>query len=410
MVAERRPSGSGIAIRSLVVIRHNHFALAVFVSLVSAAAVQAQDRQTPAPDPAAATAQEGTLGRYFKRVPEVDQGGGLHLTKHFAMVFGDIKSGSGIALGPALSVKFADGGYAQIKAEYSLRRFRLLQARYDSPEFLGGHVLVSSRVRWQDAPKLSLFRLGSDSPLQRVDFGERRTEASARVEATAWRVLRFTAGGGIERYATTGGRIDLAEDESLPEIPMVPGLGERPWFGHSFLSVTLDTRSSGYARTGTVVDAGIHDFHDWHDGRYSFRRIEGGAEHLIPFGRSTVDLTARAWLSYTHAGETVPFFLMPTLGGGDDLVAYRLYRFRDRNAAWVKGEYRFALDEFVDVAGFYEAGQVAPSPTTFTLARTAQAGGAGVILHAKTSARLRLDVARGREGYGAALTFSAGGS
>jgi hypothetical protein len=384
--------------------------LAAFLSLGSVAALWAQDGRAPAPDPAAATKQEGTLEQYLKRVPEPDQGGGLHLTKHLAVVFGDIKPGSGIALGPALSVKFADGGYAQIKAEYSLRRFRLLQARYDSPELLGGHALVSSRVRWQDAPKLALFQLGTDSPLQRVEFGERRTEASLQLQATAWRVLHFTAGGGIERYATSGGRIDLAEDESLPAIPVMPGLGERPWFGHSFLSVALDTQPSGYARAGTVIDAGIHDFHDWHDGRYSFRRVEAGAEHLIPFGRSTVDLTARAWLSYTDAGKTVPFFLMPTLGGGDYLQAYRLYRFRDRNAAWVMGEYRFALHEFVDVAGFYEAGQVAPSPATLTLSRAAQSGGAGIIFHAKTSARLRLDIARGREGYGAAITLNAGGS
>ncbi|HTM26223.1 MAG TPA: hypothetical protein VL225_13585 [Vicinamibacterales bacterium] len=391
-------------------IRINHLVLAALLSLGSAAALQAQDGRSPAQDPAAATPQEGTLGRYLKRVPELDQGGGLHLTKYFAVVFGDIKSGSGIALGPALSVKFADGGYAQVKAEYSLRRFRLLQARYDSPEFLGGHALISSRVRWQDAPKLSLFQLGPASPLQRAEFGERRTEASLQLEATAWRVLHVTAGGGIERYATSGGRIDLAEDESLPAIPMMPGLGARPWFGHSFLSVALDTQPSGYARAGTVIDAGIHDFHDAHDGTYSFRRVEAGAEHLIPFGRSTVDLAARTWFSYTEAGKTVPFFLMPTLGGGDYLEAYRLYRFRDRNAAWVKGEYRFALHEFVDVAGFYEAGQVAPSPGTLTLARAAQSAGAGVIFHGKTSARLRFDVARGREGYGAAIGFSAGGS
>ena len=71
---------------------------------------------------------------------EPDQGGGIHFTEHMAVVFGGIKQGSGMAIGPALSHKFGDGSYAQLKAVYSIRHFRLLQARYDSRRF------------WRDRP------------------------------------------------------------------------------------------------------------------------------------------------------------------------------------------------------------------------------------------------------------------
>jgi hypothetical protein len=356
-------------------------------------------------------ASTSAVDRYLRYIPDIDQGGGFHFTKHLAVVFGDIKDGSGVALGPAVSAKFGNGAFAQIKAVYSVRRFDLVQARYDSAAFWAGRTVLSSRMRWQAAPKLALFPLGPDPALQQVNYGERRTEASAQIVTRVTRTLHVAAGFGVERVATTGGRLDLSEDESATSVPPVPGLGVRPWFGHALLSATLDSRPSGYSRTGTVIDATLHDYRAWHDGAYSCERLDAGAEHLVSFGaRSTFDLSARTWLSMTTGARDVPFFLMPTLGGGDYLEAYRLYRFRDRNAVWLKGEYRRAVHDMVDVAGFYEAGQVSRSVQSFTLRDAPQSVGAGVILHARTSARLRIDVAHGREGFGFAILFSADGA
>ena len=83
------------------------------ILLVMGWATRASGQATPPPAPA----QEPTTLK--ERMKEPDQGGGLHFTKHWAVVFGGIKSGSGIALGPAFSHKFADGAYAQVKAVYS---------------------------------------------------------------------------------------------------------------------------------------------------------------------------------------------------------------------------------------------------------------------------------------------------
>jgi hypothetical protein len=396
-----------------VVIRSRQLWLVVCLAVV-AARVSAQGIQ-----PVGGNAQSVPLDddsqhgieRFLKRIPEPDRGGGVHFTKHFAVVFGDIKDGSSVAAGPAVSYQFANGAYAQAKAVYSVRQFRLLQARYDSPQFWSGRASFSTRARWQDAPRLSLFQLGMDSPLLRASVAERKTEWSGQFITRPTRAIRIAAGAGIERFAVSGGRLDLNEDEALTEVPILPGLGVRPWFGHVFVDATFDSRASDFARSGTVVEAALHDVRDWHDGQFSFERVEGGVEQVLRHGRrSTVDLSARTWLSFTGSGRTVPFFLMPTLGGGDYLEAYRLYRFRDRNALWVKGEYRRAVHPNVDVAGFYEAGQVAPSPSALSLKRAAQGVGAGVIVHAKSSARVRLDVARGREGYGMAIMLIAGGS
>jgi len=85
---------------------------------VALACVPVAFAQAPPQTQAAAstTSSEPTkMIDWLKQPP--DQGGGIHLSKHFAVVFGGIKQGSGIALGPAMSTKFANGGFAQVKAE-----------------------------------------------------------------------------------------------------------------------------------------------------------------------------------------------------------------------------------------------------------------------------------------------------
>ena len=53
----------------------------------------------------------------------------------------------------------------------------------------------------------------------------------------------------------------------------------------------------------------------------------------------------RAFLSTsgTSDGQTMPFYLMPTLGGNDSLRGFRDYRFRGPHALLLQGEYRFEV-------------------------------------------------------------------
>jgi hypothetical protein len=102
--------------------------LAATFSVVLAHGAAAQTTATP-PPPAAEPIT------WKDRLKEPDQAGGLHFTEHWAIAFGGIKSGSGAGAGPAWSTKFDNGGFVQLKGVMSVRNFRLLQARYDSPRF-----------------------------------------------------------------------------------------------------------------------------------------------------------------------------------------------------------------------------------------------------------------------------------
>jgi hypothetical protein len=364
--------------------------------------------------PGSARAQQDTesnpsgIQKLFKRVQPPDQGGGFHFKKHLAMVFGGIKPGQGIALGPALSTTFSDGGYGQLKGVYSVRNFKLLQGRYDTRRFWSRRAILSTHVRWQDAPDLALYELGPESPRDRAQYGERKTEISSTLDARLSRFWHASGGAGIESYAISTGNIDVGEDHALAGVPLEPGLSTHPWFSHLFGGVAFDTRASGYARSGTIFDAAAGDYRDWHDGTYAFQHFEAGAKQSFAIGsRGSIGVLGRIWTSYAAEGHLVPFYLMPTLGGGEVMEAYNTYRFRDRDAAWVRGEYRHAVHEMIDAVGFYEAGTVAPTVRELTSAHAAHDIGGGVIVHNQDAALLRVDVARGSDGFGVAFVFSA---
>lgn len=363
---------------------------------------------TPAPDP---PAQHLSLK---DRLKEPDQAGGLHFTEHFAIVFGGIKQGSGIALGPAFSTKFADGGFVQIKGVYSIRNFKLLQLRYDTRRFWDDRAIVISRVRWQDAPELKLYRLGPESPDRRTDYAERKTEVSSQIVAKLRPAVRAAGGFGVERYRTSADGLEqLADPESLALLLPPPGLGARPLFAHAVGSVGYDTRlSPDYTRGGRFFEAEVHGFRDLRGDESAFGRFEGTAEQYIPThgGKGVIGLAARTWLSMSGDERSVPFYLMPTLGGGELLRAFQSYRFRDRQAMLLKAEYRWAVHEMLDVIGIYEAGKVAPTVSGLDFDDVAHSKAIGIRAHTKTAGLLRADIAHGREGFGFRIGFSAGGS
>lgn len=355
-------------------------------------------------------AQENVLQKSLKRVPKPDQGGGFHVTRHLSAVFGGIKPGQGIALGPALSTTFADGGYAQLKGVYSLRNFRLVQGRYDTRPFWQARANLVTRVRWQDAPDLALYQLGIDSARARAQYGERKTEISTSLDVRLARMLHVAGGMGLENYAISAGNVDVGEDHALAGVPLEPGLATHPWFSHAMVGVAFDTRQAGYARSGMIVDAAAGDYRDWHAGIYGFQHLEGGARQFVAIGtRGSFGVSGRAWFSHAGDGHTVPFYLMPTLGGGDALEAFNTYRFRDRDAAWLRTEYRHAVHPMVDAVGFYEAGTVAPQARLLSFGQAVRDVGGGIIVHTQDATLLRLDLAHGREGFGVTILFNTGG-
>jgi hypothetical protein len=388
----------------------------VFVLGLTISSGRADAQTTPPAAPSTVDEQPS----WIVRLKEPDQAGGLHFTDHWAVVFGGIKQGSGIALGPAFSNKFNDGGFLQIKAVYSIRDFKLLQLRYDTRRFWNDRAIVINRLRWQDAPELKLYQLGMDSPNRRVETAERKTEASTLLVVKPVPKVRATAGFSLEKYRSAvddlPGLYDPALLASLDALGLTPapppGLGGRPLFAHAVGSLGYDTRlSPDYTRSGQAFDGELHAFTDVRGDEDSFGRFDGNAEQYIPTlgGRGVIGLYARTWLSLAGSSTTVPFYLMPTLGGGTLLRAFPSYRFRDRHALLLAADYRWAVHKMADVALTYEAGKVAPRVGDLGLDDMAHSIAIGIRGHTDKAGLLRADLAHGREGWGFRIGFSAGG-
>ena len=348
---------------------------------------------------------------FEQKLAEIEQAGGFSVVRGWFVTFGDIKQGAGVALGPAYGKLFDNGAVVIGKVTYSIRNFKLAQVYAAAPPMANGRVQISGRVRWQDAPSLAVFALGPDSPNTRADYSETRTEVSAQAALRPVRLLRFGLGGAFERYHTGGaGSARRPSVETLYTPAQMPGLAADPEYLHTFVSAAIDSRRGlGYSRSGTLLEATLHDYRDNADGPYSFRRLDSIARQQIPIlhGNWVIDLSVRASSTTTDDGNVVPFFLLPDLGGSSDLRGYGAYRFRDRHSIIFTGEYRWYVQEFVDMALFYDAGKVAPRRGDLNVDDLKSNVGIGIRFHGPQTTALRIELARGDEGTRFIFAFSA---
>jgi outer membrane protein assembly factor BamA len=105
--------------------------------------------------------------------------------------------------------------------------------------------------------------------------------------------------------------------------------------------------------------------------------------------------------------DTVPFFLLPSLGSGRTLRAYETTRFRDRHSLLTSAEFRWIPNRFaMDMALFYDAGKVTNRREDLDFENLTTDWGLGVRFHAGATTVLRIEGARGNDGW--RLVFSTG--
>jgi len=114
---------------------------------------------------------------------------------------------------------------------------------------------------------------------------------------------------------------------------------------------------------------------------------------------------------------TVPFYVLPTLGGRDTLRGFIEGRWRDRSAWHASAEYRFWVIprgipitrnvriERVGLAAFYDVGAVAPSWPDIFSSRVSHSYGFGARIGLERAAVFRLDFGFSREDFNFIATF-----
>ncbi len=338
-----------------------------------------------------------------------EEHGGFFAVRPLSFAFGGIKAGSGFAMGPASGHQFGGGDAVQVKAVGSVRKYWLVQTSAQSREFAGGRLTFSGRLRLQDAPQVAFYGIGPATPKTRSDYDERKGEVSGQAVTQPVRFVRAIGGLEYARYTIGPGHSRRSSVDELYSPQQVPGLEADPQYLHSYALLALDTRSSpSFSRSGSYLGAIFHDFSERNDLPYSFRETEFIAQQLIPIlqGNWVIDLAAHVWTTDASDGNSVPFFLLPTLGGSDYLRGFSDYRFRDRHAMLLSAQYRWYAQEFVDGVIFYDAGKVAPTRGDLDFKHLEHDVGIGVNFHSPGATVLRIQVAHGREGNRLILAFS----
>jgi outer membrane protein assembly factor BamA len=175
---------------------------------------------------------------------------------------------------------------------------------------------------------------------------------------------------------------------------------EQPRYLYTETSVTSDTRDQrGHPTRGGLYRAAWSAYSDRDAGTFSFRRYEAEGARFVPLARNLLVVAVHGWLvaTDTAAGRTVPFYLMPSLGGNNTLRGYTDYRFHDRHLVLFTTEARVAVFTHLDAAAFVDAGNVAARVRDLDLGKRSY--GVGLRLHGAGTTFARFDVARATEGW-----------
>ena len=142
---------------------------------------------------------------------------------------------------------------------------------------------------------------------------------------------------------------------------------------------------------------------------YSFDRLDAEVVQHIPILRENWVISLRGRLETTlDDDDQVPYFLLPSLGSGSTLRGYSSWRFRDRHAMLMSGEWRWIPNRMaLDMAFFYDTGMVAPRLDAIALDRSSATSASASGFTRRMSTPLRVEFAKGSEGVHIVFAASA---
>ncbi len=305
--------------------------------------------------------------------------------------FGKMIPGAGwLSAGPGYRQWFGrDAMLIDASAAMSWNKYKTLQARLELPRLATSRLGAGVQVRWVDFSHIDYFGVGPDTRESSLtQFGVTATHG------VAYATLRPARWFDID--AEIGVLMPDLQDSSLGRV--VPS-NEQPTFVPSQVQATVDTRNfKEHPTSGVLLRASAAHYDDRDSGAFTHKRYEGEAAGFLPmFGERVVLALHGMVVTTPRESGSVPFYLLPSLGGANSMRSFADYRFHDRNMAVANAELRFAMMTHVDLALFADAGNVAARIQDLNLDKRSY--GAGVRLHTRRQTFARFDVANGADGW-----------
>jgi len=305
--------------------------------------------------------------------------------------FGNMVPGAGwLAIGPGYRQWFGrdtmllDGSIA-----FSWNGYKTAQARMELPKFAKSRLALGTQVRWMEYGEIDYFGIGPDTAESALTtFGIQATHvlAHATFRPTRW----FDIDGEIGLMSPS------LKDDSLGRAGPAD---DQPTFVPTQLAMTLDTRNfREHPTSGLLLRAAAARFDDRDTGAFTHKRYEGEAAAFLPMFGERIVLALHGMAAHTPLEDgSVPFYMLPTLGGANSLRSFTDYRFRDHNLLLTNAELRLAMMTHVDLAFFADAGNVARRFEDLNLDKRSYGG--GLRFHTRRQTFARIDMANGDEGW-----------
>lgn len=372
----------------------------------SAEPAAVESKADPGTAPGQATDQPPVVQRvrnYIQKNPIVQKlkGDGLYPR------IGGLSPGSGLAGGVGYR-RHLDWAFVDVSGAVSTKSYRGIDATVGWLDTR--YVDIATKFTFRNNTQDDFYGLGLDTTdATRVDFGIRSTDLTTRAAAHVTPWLRLGADVGYYVPSVRHGRDDnLRTIEAIFTDATAPGLVQQPHFVHDSVFAEVDSRDAhGFPRRGGFYRTAYALWNDRTLEEYNFRRLDVIASHFVSVARNDV-VALRLELAYANnaAGDRVPFYLLPYVGGGDTVRSFREFRFRDENAGVFNAELRHKVHAMAHVAGFVDFGKVARDWQDINPHHVARAYGIGLRGGSDDKTYFRLDVARGDRGTRVFLKFT----
>jgi len=322
--------------------------------------------------------------------------------------FSSAAQGGGFTLGGGYRTYVSPYNTIAFQGSYTLLGYQRAEVLFHAPRLFKRRGKLDAIVGWRDATQVGFYGIGMEaakSKETRVNYGVELPHASALL--TLWPTRRhLLLQGGLElaRWRIRPGEPGRDNSPSIETVyppSVLPGVNDTADYVHTQGTAGFDWRpAAGYARRGGYYGITVHDYTDRED-KFGFERVDYDLIQHLPILREAwvISLHSRVSTTFDKSNEAVPFYLLPTLGGGSTLRGYSSYRYRDRHSLLLQAEWRIMANRFLDSAVFYDAGKVASDTSDLDFNGLKSDVGFGVRFHSPYATSLRIDVAKGQEGF-----------
>lgn len=334
-------------------------------------------------------------------------------TNGFQVLLGGMRSGNGTTFGVGYRRVDLLGDLLGFRgtARGTLRKAYMFDLEVDFPHLRTERGELSLYAKHENSPRMDYYGPGPNSRLDdRTSYRLEDTGVDIEGKYRLYKDLHLGASvGGYFPNVGKGDRNDVPSTEEKFTPEETPGLNDQGNFLRTSALLQYDYRDlpSG-PRSGGNYFARYYFYRDETLGRHDFNLLDTTVEQYIPYWNKTRVIAIRlsSVMVWTRQGQTVPFYLQPTLGGNDFLRGFQRYRFTDQNAIQASVEHRWHMFSGGYAALFFEAGKVAPKPTRLLLGDLNYAGGVGLRFTLQDAVIMRIDNAVSSEGYRFIWTFS----